>query len=111
MANLIRYLVLASVAALSTGRPGLQDYKQGKVLCGYGGSRANCVPIDGAHVATFVADLPSFGPGTCFLTDTAYALPGVSNPCAYLKHYGNGVITFATGGIYQYTDHQSSRHQ
>ena len=109
MGSSAQLTLLLLVISGASGRPGLHDYKQGKVLCGYGGSRANCVPIDGSHVATFVDG--SFSANTCFLTDTSYALPGVSNPCKYLKHYGNGVITFATGGIYQYTDSQSSRHQ
>mmetsp|Transcript_41900 Transcript_41900/g.94657 ORF Transcript_41900/g.94657 Transcript_41900/m.94657 type:complete len:233 (-) Transcript_41900:706-1404(-) len=88
------------------GTVGLQVYNQKKELCGYGGQRANCVPIDGSSVADFVTS--SFGASTCFLTDTTYT---VQPPCAYLKHYGNGVITFATGGLYQYTDRQSSRNQ
>lgn len=72
---------------------GVYDYGQPKTLCGYGGSRDNCEPIDGSSVATFVDS--SFTSSTCFLTDTDYT---VAPPCEYLKHYGNGVITFATGG-------------
>jgi len=88
----------------------IDDYGQPKTLCGYGGSRENCDPIlanvNSASVAEFID--PSFTTSTCFLTQTSYS---VQPDCKYLKHYGNGVITFATGGIYQYTDSQSSRHQ
>lgn len=75
----------------------------------YGGSRANCVPIDGSHLAGFVdGTYGAFDANKCFITDTTYT---VGAECRYLKHYGNGVITYQTGGLYQYTDSQSSRHQ
>jgi len=99
-------ILVASFLSLVGGATDLVVYGQTKTLCGYGGSRENCVPIDGSQVAAFVDG--SFTSSKCFLTDTSYT---VGAQCEYLKHYGNGVITYATGGLYQYTDHQSSRHQ
>lgn len=87
------------------------DYNQRKVLCGYGGGRANCDPILTTNsVASFMAfrtddDDDDF----CFLTDTSYA--GAPAACRAMKLYGNGVITYSTGGLYEYTDRQSSRNQ
>lgn len=90
--TIILMLLMGFQTVLSTG---VYDYGQPKTLCGYGGSRDNCEPIDGSSVASFVNS--SFTSTTCFLTDTDYT---VAPPCEYLKHYGNGVITFATGGEY-----------
>lgn len=89
-ATILLMLLMVFQTVMSTG---VYDYGQPKTLCGYGGSRDNCDPIDGSSVASFID--ASFSATTCFLTDTDYT---VAPPCEYLKHYANGVITFATGG-------------
>ena len=117
MARALGVLALLLCVDLGAGIAADSEYGQTKTLCGYGGSRENCVPIDGSTAGASAVDyLASFAMGNsdCFLTDTAYTgVSGVSatTHCKYLKHYGNGVLTFATGGLYQYTDSQSSRHQ
>lgn len=83
-------------------------YNQRKITCGYGGSRANCDPqTAGDTVAVFMPENPASD--FCFLTDTDYASGSAS--CREIKLYGNGVMAFSTGGLYHYTNRQSSRNQ
>ena len=117
MSRSLGVLALLLFVDLGAGIGADSDYGQTKTLCGYGGSRENCVPIDGSTAGASPVDyLAPFAMSSsdCFLTDTTYTgLSGISatTHCKYLKHYGNGVLTFSTGGLYQYTDSQSSRHQ
>ena len=91
----------------------VENYNQVKDLCGYAGSRANCEPIIAtATTAPFMNDEPSAD--FCFLIDAnpPYARADSANvTCRELKLYGNGVITYSTGGLYSYTNRQSSRNQ
>lgn len=88
----LSYLSSAVVFFLSIITPSLA-----RELCGHGGNRANCVPINDYKTPDFINDLPS---GGCFITDTNYTTGW--KKCRFLKLYGNNVITFSSGGIHIY---------
>ena len=53
-------------------------------------------------IATFMADMAADPANLCFLTDTNYT--NGWEKCKMLKLYGNGILTYSTGGMYQFAD-------
>lgn len=76
-------------------------------LCRNGGNGPNCKPhiLTKKNIAPFM-DLTPMNEDNpqskCFLTDTVYT--NGLDKCHFLKLYGNGIITYSTGGMYQYAN-------
>jgi len=88
-------MMCASLVAMDLGTAVARE------LCGVGGNRADCQPIPNAKVALFISEL-GITQDRCFLTATNYST-GFGR-CNFLKRYGNGIITFSSGGLYQPAD-------
>jgi len=93
-------VVLAVATLMASTVSTLAEY------CGHGGDRPSCEPLNVYEVADFVPTITNQAAkdasDSCYITTTNYTT-GWSK-CQFLKLYKNDIITFSSGGIYQYAD-------